>query len=467
MSSTTGNETYYNVYEYLTTGTILNSSFMSKNKAFDYVNRFCEAASNVYIYKTKLIKHFASRTSSTEHTSESVSFSHNIETLIAAAELDEYDEDYDPAQDGDNDEDPLEYYEGDYYDLKGLRFDDYGKGFLLKPKSSTSFIGDPYLMNGWWNPSLKGWFFKREFYGDLISAGARYIGSNPPVEGSAANPIVVHGSDSEDQTSTTELDLSGLFFEDHGKGYLLNPLNDTPFRGQKYLLNGWWMPSLHGWFFRRQFYDELLEHGATYTGDDATATAAAMQSTNVASDFDISNLRFRNYGKGFILKPKSNTSFSGEPYLLGGFWNTSLNGWIFRRNSDTYNQLLALGAAYEGDGSRYKSQSASSSMKSSSPGTTCGPSPFEIKRNLSGFIVKPYGKGLVAKCAKANLLYRDMTPYLLGNLGFWNKSTGGWFFQNQYLQSLVDLGAKPVGMSSRSIPEASTFDYVCADSQFY
>lgn len=456
MSSTTGNETYYTVYEYLISGNILNSSFISKNKAFDYVNRFCDAASNVYIYKTKLIKHFASRSSSTEQEQEreQVSFSHNIETLIAAAaDLDEHDEDYDPTQDGHNDGDePLEYYEGEYYDLKGLRFKDYGKGFLLKPRSSTSFTGEPYLMNGWWNPSLNGWFFKREFYGDLIGAGAKYTGSNPPVEGSAANPIVVHGSDSEDQQSTSDIDLSGLYFEDHGKGYLLNPLNDTPFRGQKYLLNGWWMPSLQGWFFRRQFYDELIAHGATY-GEDSIHPAD--QTTSSDTEFDISNFRFRNYGKGFILKPRSNCKFIGEPYLHGGFWNASLNGWIFRRNADVYNQLLDAGAAYEGDGSKFRrSQSSpalasSSTSKSSSRTSRIGPSPFEIKRDLTGFIVTSYGRGLVAKCAKSNNLYRKRVPYLLGNLGFWNKNADGWFFQNQYLQSLVDLGASSWNVNSQ------------------
>ena len=40
-----------------------------------------------------------------------------------------------------------------------------------------------------------------------------------------------------------------------------------PLHGQKYLLDGWWMNTRDGpgWFFRKQFEDTLVAHGARRT----------------------------------------------------------------------------------------------------------------------------------------------------------------------------------------------------------
>lgn len=445
LTMSNSQETYYTVYEYLSNGNILNSSFISKTKAFDYVNRFCEAASNVYIYKTKLIKHFASRLS---NSSSPYTATQTVDTLLHAADIID-DPDYVPTEIENHE--PLEYAEDDF-DLTNLGFSDYGKGYLLRPNSSTSFYGEPYLMNGWWNPTLEGWFFKREYYSDLINAGAKYTGTCPPDIGSEANPIVV--SDSE-----PEPNLSGLYFEDHGKGFVLTPLKDTPFRGEKYLLNGWWMPSVGGWFFRRREYDDLIAHGATYAHEDIT----------IKTEIDLSGMQFRNYKRGFLLKPRKNHSYDDDNYLLDGFWNDTLNGWVFRRNTDIYNQLITAGAEYLGDASEFTTSS------SASESSTIGPSPFEKPRNLSKFMVKSYGKGLIVKCAKTNSLYKQQIPYLLGNLGYWNTNADGWFFQTQYLKSLLDLGTRPIGrlartknpLSTRSTNPFRNVDYVCDDTKFY
>ena len=58
--------------------------------------------------------------------------------------------------------------------------------------------------------------------------------------------------------------LDGFTISRYGKGFLLFPPYDTHSScGTKYFHEAWWMPSKHAWFFRSQFYDNMLELGAT------------------------------------------------------------------------------------------------------------------------------------------------------------------------------------------------------------
>ena len=47
----------------------------------------------------------------------------------------------------------------------------------------------------------------------------------------------------------------------------------------------------------------------------------------------LNDMIFYRYKSGFILKHKNidDTKFSGERYLMSGFWNTNCDGWFFRR----------------------------------------------------------------------------------------------------------------------------------------
>ena len=41
-----------------------------------------------------------------------------------------------------------------------------------------------------------------------------------------------------------------MFIEKYGRGYLLHTSKHDSRWGQKYFLNGWWMPSQNAWFFK-------------------------------------------------------------------------------------------------------------------------------------------------------------------------------------------------------------------------
>ena len=67
----------------------------------------------------------------------------------------------------------------------------------------------------------------------------------------------------EDESEYDEdIDLSDMFFRTYGKGFLLTPPSNHELFGEKYLLNGWWMAKHKSWFFKSEFEDVLLDHGA-------------------------------------------------------------------------------------------------------------------------------------------------------------------------------------------------------------
>ena len=59
-------------------------------------------------------------------------------------------------------------------DLSTMTYRKYGKGYLLKAKKSDERRGIKYFLNGWWMPEQRGWFFKKEYKGELKALGARY-----------------------------------------------------------------------------------------------------------------------------------------------------------------------------------------------------------------------------------------------------------------------------------------------------
>jgi hypothetical protein len=182
---------------------------------------------------------------------------------------------------------------------------------------------------------------------------------------------------------------------------------------------------------------------------------------------DLTGLTFTEYGKGYLLSPRRNTSFRGEKYLMGGWWNHSLSGWIFR--SMAFDELIAAGASYAGKSVNRATHAESLSAGSRTRAATnssgaAGPSPFESERDLTGFTIEPYGKGIILRCGKSQSVYKQKLPYLLGNLGWWNASGKGWFFQSQYVAELQRLGATVI----KQEPSTSNMDdFITTDSQFF
>ena len=64
------------------------------------------------------------------------------------------------------------------------------------------------------------------------------------------------------------MNLSSMYIEEYGRGYILVPPANHPNFGDKYFREGWWRPDLSAWFFRSQFLDGLIADGAVLVEND-------------------------------------------------------------------------------------------------------------------------------------------------------------------------------------------------------
>lgn len=252
--------------------------------------------------------------------------------------------------------------------LTGYHFKRFGKGFMLYPKDGTSdtYYGEKYFVNGWWNTRHKAWFFKSEYMPMLMDLGATETGRCR-----------------KRKTSESAVDLSGRYYDTYGRGFLLYPTSTSdPLYGQKYLLSGFWNDSAKGWFFRSRFEPELQTHGALpFETDTQEHTHAPVRvNTHIRFDDDaeiletdpededyvpeaeeeldedseeeleeeldedLRDMILLKYGKGYILKAHRRDERFGEKYFLGGFWNSKVNGWFFKK--DMKRTLRDMGAKY-------------------------------------------------------------------------------------------------------------------------
>ena len=58
------------------------------------------------------------------------------------------------------------------------------------------------------------------------------------------------------------LPFTSMTIKPYGKGYILTPPENHTDWGTKYYHKGWWMPSLDGWFFKKEHYKSLIDGGA-------------------------------------------------------------------------------------------------------------------------------------------------------------------------------------------------------------
>jgi hypothetical protein len=253
----------------------------------------------------------------------------------------------------DHDEDAVDHHEMPplLISLDGMWFEDYSKGYMLYAPTDSWCYGEKYLLNGWWNTTQKGWFFKKEYFDDLFELGAEYIidsASGKSKRATRANTKTPKKiSPKKISPKKIKFDFSDMTFEEYGKGYLLHSSEDHSLFGEKYLLSGWWMPKHNAWFFQKKFYDELIEYGAQFIsmdesddGDVAEVTAAA----NALTSMDLSSMTVEEYGRGYILTPQKTHPSFGHKYFREGWWRPDLHAWFFREQF--LDGLIADGAMF-------------------------------------------------------------------------------------------------------------------------
>lgn len=355
----------YTVYEITEQGHLLTSTFDSKSRAFKFANDFTHDNSQVYIYKSKCIQVLESplidndeglQTLATAAASVEPVTTASNEPLVDYASAD--DADYVP-----NEAETSEFtgLEGC---LVGLTFSEYGRGYLLTPTDDTPFYGEPYLLDGWWNEAANGWFFKTEFYDELIEYGAVFVSSSEPKNKSKsksatkAKSATKTGKSSKSSGKTVTINpttiftqtrrLDGFALTHYGKGLVATCSHSHPLyvREVDYLLGnqGFWNANADGWFFKMEHLESLVSLGAKYikseTGKGSMSKPITLESDDepeegeyTCDDMEFSQKpKFSKYGRGFLLKADSKYTFTKlGKYFEGGFWMPQQKGWFFRK----------------------------------------------------------------------------------------------------------------------------------------
>jgi hypothetical protein len=208
--------------------------------------------------------------------------------------------------------------------LSDMYIQPYGRGFILVPPPDDYRRGKKYFYDAWWNNSADAWFFKAEYLDKFIEMGAVY-------------------DDPDSLLVEDTMDLSDMKFKTYGKGLLLMPPDDNDHYGAKYFMEGWWMPTLRGWFFKQEHHDTLIEAGATFLRGSARRSRKT-RSPSPEPVADLSNMKLTHYGKGYLLTPPNNHELFGKKYFLDGWWRNDLIGWFFKARH--FETLRSYGAKY-------------------------------------------------------------------------------------------------------------------------
>ena len=277
---------------------------------------------------------------------------------------------------------------------------EHGKGYLLVPLEDSEYYGQKYFYNGWWMSRHNGWFFKASEYDWLDEHGAFDDTDDETVIEPSDDETVIEPSDDE-AVIEPSVDLTSMSLYEHGKGYILVPLDGYENYGQKYFYNGWWMPSQSGWFFKADEYDWLNENGAF----DYTDYETSVKNDNESGSVDLTSMTVEKYKKGYVLKTSNKDKRYGSKYFLNGFWNKNVNGWFFKK--EYLDSLTEMGAKL---------------IKTEDDIEKC-----EVVSDYKPNFVK-YGKGYLLK---EDSHYKfNKNYYLEDNHGWWVSNVKGWFFKS-------------------------------------
>jgi hypothetical protein len=322
-------------------------------------------------------------------------------------------------------------------------------------------------------------------------------------------------------------DLSNMTIWSYGKGYLLEPPEDSDYYGEKYFHSGWWMDTQKGWFFKKEHYQWLRDHGAIKATEDE-------QDEQDNTEIDLSNMTLWSYGKGWLLEPLQDNENYGQKYFHSGWWMSQQDAWFFK--DEDYQWLIDNGAikATEDDNDNDSDSTVIdlSNMKLTSYGKgwllsptsndehygdkyfhegwwmpkkngwffkdehyqwllehdvniskmTASNTTDKVSKNttelsmydldLSNMALEEYKLGYILKTSPDDERYSQ--KYFM--TGFWNNSQKGWFFKARYFDELLGMGAKFIKIEQDELLTNSTelsssitndsFEYVHDDSEF-
>ena len=136
-------------------------------------------------------------------------------------------------------------------------------------------------------------------------------------------------------------------------------------------------------------------------------------------EYDFSNMTFETYGRGYLLKPPTDSDYWGNKYFHNGWWISSQEGWFFK--SYCHQWLIDNGAQFVDDELEE------------------GELEVELNDSETDFdmTVKTYGKGFLVKPDEG---HKDWGKKYYHN-GWWMPKHNGWFFKKQDYLTMIESGS--------------------------
>ena len=213
--------------------------------------------------------------------------------------------------------------------FKGLYLKKYKRGIKIVTETSHSLWGTPYVSVGksqmYWNNSFNCWFCSTTCEEELLNNGAKWFSKKNTSKKTKL------------KKSMLKQLFDGMYVKSYGKGFLLVPKKGHNDWGEKYYHNGWWMPTKNSWFFKKEYHNFLMVNGAeTSSENDVTVLSDYSDDYQELDKNLFKNTVLKNYKKGLILKPKKNHPDWGEKYYHNGFWNETLQSWVFKPDAKDF-----------------------------------------------------------------------------------------------------------------------------------
>lgn len=353
------NKPSYTVYEVTSNGMCFNSVFTTFKQAKAYSRKYTTLSSKVYIFKTSCVKCYEPETES------------EPDLEIEDSKVDS----------------PAQVVVNPLYDFSSMIIKSYGRGYLLVPPKSNQYFGDKYFHNGWWIKKQSAWFFKKEHLEMLQEYGANFLDESCENLNTLAE-------------AATEVSQT-IHYDEHDDGHY-DEHDDGHF-------------DEHDDGGHDNYDDEQSDADTDYTPcENVEGNDTEKDDDHV----DLSEMVFREYGKGYLVIPPSDNIHFGEKYFHDGWWIKKMQGWFFKQSE--YHWLVDHGAIQLISDDEHEDENNNSN------------------EDLSNMCFENYGKGYILYTTKNDPRFRQ--DYFLE--GFWNKNKEGWFFQKKYFNLLEKRGAK-------------------------
>ena len=222
------------------------------------------------------------------------------------------------------------------------------KSLLLKSSYLTNVTQEEKIINSYelkrplyYNVSLQGWISSLKNENILNKKISKPLTSSRKVNKSKVN---------NKKKSLTYSELSGYSFSNYKNCLLLKYNGPEKFNGTdyKYFHGGYWNQTLGGWIFKRSKKNYLLNNGAVQTSSSNTKSKNVSKSNKKSKtvyNFPLQGYKLKFYKRGILMTLNAKHKMPKDyKYFHGGYWNDTLNGWIFKK--DYKSALESRGASF-------------------------------------------------------------------------------------------------------------------------